>query len=93
LASRTNGKRKRGYDNCASSCVEGGHPSWGACVRAKRLNLNPNLAGRSAQKAWDRELDSYESAVRQGVQPDSTRQDAIDRAMRESDRSGIAYGN
>lgn len=48
------------------------------------MNLNPNLSDTGVQKAWDRELDSYESAVRQGVQPDGTKQKLVDRAMREA---------
>lgn len=86
-------RKKKSFKNCTSSCTEGGHPSWGACVRAKRLNLNPNLADTGTQKAWDRELDSYESAVRQGVQPESTKQKSIDKAMRASEKSGVAYGS
>lgn len=79
------------FKKCTSSCTEGGHPSWGACVRAKRLSLNPSLSDTGKQKAWDRELDSYESAIRQGVQPDSTKQASIDKAMRISEETGTAY--
>lgn len=49
------------------------------------MNLNPNLADTGRQKAWDRELDSYESAVRQGVQPDGTKQHQIDKAMQAAE--------
>jgi hypothetical protein len=38
----------------------------------------------SRQKAWDKELDSYESATRQGVHPEGTKQHHIDKAMKEA---------
>ena len=62
-------------------------------MRAKRLNLNPNLSETNVQKDWDRELDSYRSARRQGVQPATTKQKDIDKAMRISEESGVAYGS
>lgn len=70
--------------NCSSGCLTRDHKTWGECVRGKRMNLNPNLSDTGVQKAWDRELDSYESAVRQGVQPDGTKQKLVDKAMREA---------
>lgn len=51
------------------------------------MNLNPNLSDTNVQKSWDKELDSYESAVRQGVQPDGTKQNLVDKAMREAEAS------
>lgn len=53
-------------------------------MRAKGLHLRPNLAD-TTQKAWDRELDAYESAVRQGVNPDGTKLHQVEKAMREAD--------
>lgn len=73
--------------NCSSGCPTRNHATWGECVRGKRLNLNPNLADTNVQKAWDKELDSYESAVRQGVQPDGTKQHLVDAAMRKAEAS------
>lgn len=72
---------------CSSGCPTRDHKTWGECVRGKRLNLNPNLADTNVQKAWDKELDSYESALRQGVQPDGTKQSKIDEAMRKAEAS------
>lgn len=62
-------------------------------MRNKGLQLSPavNDAYGTQQKAWDRELDNYESAVRQGVQPRGTTQKHIDEAMKQSDASGVAY--
>jgi hypothetical protein len=73
--------------NCSSGCITRDHLTWGECVRGKRMHLNPNLADTGKQKAWDKELDSYESAVRQGVQPDGTKQHQVDAAMRKAEAS------
>ena len=80
---------KRGA-RCSSSCLTRDHGSWGECIRAKGLQVSPaiNDAYGRRQKTWDRELDSYESAVRQGLEPVSTKQAAVDAAMKEADRVG-----
>lgn len=77
--------------HCSSSCATGGHKSWGECVRAKGIQLNPNLADTGKQKAWDRELDNYDAARKQGVEPRGTSQASIDEAMKISDATGVAY--
>jgi hypothetical protein len=71
--------------NCSSACLTKDHESFGECLRAKNLHLNPNLADTNAQKSWDKELDNYESARRQGVEPAGTKQHQIDAAMREAE--------
>jgi len=83
--------RGKSRKNCTSGCPTGGHKSWGECLRAKGLQVQPNIMGASAQKAWDRELNSFESATRQGVMPEGTKQHQIDAAMKVSDSTGVAY--
>lgn len=56
----------------------------GYCQSVKGLDF-------SAQKKWDKDLEAYASAKKQGVQPNSTKRAAVDRAMRASDRTGTAY--
>jgi hypothetical protein len=56
-------------------------------MRSKNLRVAPNLSETNVQRAWDKELDSYESAVRQGVQPSGTKQHQIDAAMKEAEAS------
>lgn len=71
---------------CSSSCPTQDHKSWGECVRSKGLQLSPainDLYG-TRQRAWDRELDSYQSAVRQGLEPVGTKQHQIDAAFKEA---------
>jgi hypothetical protein len=60
-------------------------------MRSKSIRLTPNLSDTNAQKAWDRELDSYEAARSQGVEPAGTTQKKIDEAMKQSDASGVAF--
>lgn len=73
---------------CSSSCVTQDHRTWGECVRAKGLQLSPavNDLYSAKQKKWDRELDGYESAVRQGLSPAGTQQHNVDAAFKEADR-------
>lgn len=56
-------------------------------MRSKGLQLSPavNDSYGSRQKAWDKELDSYESAVRQGLSPAGTKQHHVDAAIKEAD--------
>lgn len=76
--------RTRKGKNCSAKCLTKDHKTFGECMRAKGLHLRPNLAD-TTQKAWDRELDAYESAVRQGVNPDGTKLHQVEKAMREAD--------
>ena len=73
--------------NCSSTCSTRDHSTYGECIRAKGLQLSPavNDGYGTRQKAWDRELNNYESAVRQGLEPAGTKQHHIDKAIREAD--------
>ena len=81
---------------CASSCVEGNHESYGACLRSKNLaavgleTTNPSF-GMSHQKAFDRNLDLYESTVKQGIQPETTQTVDIRKALDASDQFNKPY--
>lgn len=71
--------------NCSATCQTKDHRTFGACMRSKRLNLAPNLSDTNTQKQWDKELDAYESARRQGVEPEGTTMQKVDQAMREAE--------
>ena len=79
--------RIRRGTRCASSCLAKDHLTWGECVRSKGLQLSPAVSDSygSRQRAWDRELDGYQSAVRQGLEPAGTKQRHVDAAFREAD--------
>lgn len=66
------------------------------CFGCKVLGLTMSTgAARSdgvpTAKAHDKELESYYSAVRQGIEPRSTRQPDIDAAVRISNEAGKAF--
>lgn len=81
---------------CSSRCLEPGtHASLGACLRDKGVKVAySNSAGgfdSTAQKAWDRNLDAYQDARRQGIQPASTSRVQVDAAVEASNQMGQAY--
>lgn len=86
------GKLKKGL-RCSSACQTKDHRTFGECMRAKDLKVSPHINSEYSQKqkAWDKELGNYESAVRQGVQPRGTKQVQIDDAMKKSEATGVAY--
>jgi hypothetical protein len=79
--------------NCSSSCRTQDHATFGECLRAKNIRLSHDgkLENADAQRAWDKELDSYRSAVAQGIEPESTRTRDIKAAVRWSEKNGVAY--
>lgn len=82
--------------SCASSCTTNDHASYGECLRSKNLatvgleTTGPSFS-QARQKADTRELDLYESAVSQGIQPASTRTKDIRKALDASDSFGKPY--
>lgn len=73
--------------SCASSCATQDHKTYGECLRAKNLQLSPqvNDAYATRQNAWDSELDHYKSALDQGLNPPSTKRAAVDKAIKEAE--------
>lgn len=82
--------------NCTSGCPTQDHASYGDCLRAKRVattgleSTNPSFA-TNRQKKWEKELDAYESAIKQGIQPEGTTMPKIEKALRISDERGTAF--
>jgi hypothetical protein len=72
---------------CTSVCPTQDHASWGACVRAKGLQVSPavNEQYGTRQRALDSDLNHYESAVRQGLSPTGTSRHKVDAAIKEAD--------
>ena len=75
---------------CASSCKTQDHASYGACMRAKNVQVG-DLMNTGIQKAGQKNLDAYETARKQGIQPRSTRAGDVQRAVQISDKTGRAY--
>lgn len=72
---------------CSSACKTKDHKTWGECVRSKGLQLSPAVNDSYAmrQRGWDRELDNYDSARRQGLNPAGTKQHHVDAALKEAE--------
>jgi hypothetical protein len=66
-----------------------GHPTFGACLRAKRVQV----AGPDHQHFVDRGrvLGRYAHAREQGIQPQSPMGRHVQKAVERSDRDGVAY--
>ncbi len=77
--------------NCSSSCLTQDHETFGACLRAKSLQLKPNLSNTGASKKWDADLQKYRDARKQGIRPDGTSASQVDRAEKMSQQMGQAY--
>lgn len=75
---------------CGTDCK-----TFGECVRAKglRIGWSRSAAGLdlSAEKAKDKELNLYASAVKQGVQPAGTRTHQIRHALEKSEQTGKPF--
>lgn len=73
---------------CTTGCKTGDHENWGACLRAKNLQVT-ELTGRDNRQAWDAELDSYADARRQGMQPRGTKAENVEEVKRIADATGV----
>lgn len=73
------------------------HPVYvEGCFGCKVSSLRIGYCGQgdqdaSRQKRWDRELDLYASAVKQGIQPEGTATTASRAAIDWSEKTGKAY--
>ena len=80
---------------CTTGCRTKDHASYADCLKAKSLRVaycnSASGQDATAQKAWDKNLDAYREARKQGIQPSSTQRDAVDRAVAISDATGTAF--
>lgn len=81
---------------CRSGCKTQDHETWGECLRAAQVRTYHVAVSKgfdaTAQKKWDRELEGFRKATKEGIKPDGTKWKAIDKARRISDKVGAAYG-
>jgi len=85
--------------SCRSGCPTQDHSSWGDCLRASNIQMSTGDANGSlvssgwTNKKWDKELQMYRDAKRQGIQPEGTSTRQIRKALDLSDKTGVAYGS
>lgn len=83
--------------SCSSGCLTKDHTSYGQCLRSKGVAATglevPGFMGRgrTAQKAWDRELNEYAAARKQGIQPATTSLSDTRQAVELSNAAGVAF--
>lgn len=82
--------------NCRSGCKTQDHESYSDCLQAANFAFAgcfPTRQGwdKSKENKDNKELDSYWSAVKQGIEPRSTRQKDIDAAVKLSNEGGKAF--
>ena len=83
--------------NCTSSCKTQDHATYAECLKSNMPMIAPSA--KPSSTGWDmervkkdnKELDSYYSAVRQGIEPISTKQKDIDTAVKISNETGSAF--
>lgn len=66
---------------CRTGCPTQDHESYAACLKDTGFHIG-DLKGTS--RAWDRNLDTYESVRRDGIQPKSCDPKDIATAVRKS---------
>jgi hypothetical protein len=80
---------------CTTGCPTKDCDSYAACLKGKSLRVAycNSASGQdyTAQKKWDASLDKYRAARAEGIQPSSTRPDAVHRAVAISDKTGSAW--
>ena len=81
---------------CREACLTKDHANWGECMRAVNLHIGYAQSAKgldyTKQKKWDNELALYQTARKQGIQPDSTKTKDIRRAIDISEKTGKPYG-
>lgn len=75
---------------CSSGCITKDHFSYAECLKSKKVSNPPTLLS-TPQKKWDAELNAYNDAVRQGIQPSGTKMKNIQEAVEISQRTGRAF--
>lgn len=79
---------------CTSGCPTQDCPSFGHClknkgVRAVGVDISKGFE-QSKERKWNRDLDAYADARRQGIQPASTNRSSVDEAVKLSNDYGVA---
>lgn len=82
--------------NCTSGCKTQDHDSYADCLLSKNAGFAgcfPTRQGwdKTRETADNKELDSYYAAVRQGIEPISTKKKDIDAAVKLSNEAGKAF--
>lgn len=75
---------------CKCTWIAERHHTWGECIRSKGIQYG-DIGARERNGSFDANLDNYEWARRQGIQPKSTTARDVKTAVAISERMGVAY--
>ena len=81
-------------ENCSTGCKTRDHASYGQCLRSKApavMGLESTGNDLTKQKQWDKDLDFYANARKQGIQPASTNRKDVQDSLILSDMKGQAH--
>jgi len=73
---------------CRTGCRTRNHRSYAECARNLSINTGDVY---TRDRSWDKELDAYDDAVAAGIQPAGTSMAEVEKAVRTSDATGVAY--
>lgn len=74
-------------ENCSSACVTKDHETFGECMRSKSLRVAYCASHKgqdyTAQKRWDAELNDFATAKANGIRPEGTTREKINKAYED----------
>lgn len=81
-------------ENCSTGCKTRDHSSFGQCLRSKQagvMGLESTGQDITREKQWNKDLDFYSNARRQGIQPAGTSRQQVQDSLILSDQKGSAF--
>lgn len=75
---------------CTTGCpAPGSHSTWGECLRAKGLQIQPGIMDKPERNQFDRDLQSYSDARHEGLQPQAPDEKSVVKARQFADATGV----
>ena len=81
-------------DNCRSGCLLKNHETYAECLQDASIQINSGDANSNktmTKKRWDAELNAYDRARKQGIQPAGTTMKAVAESLEASDKLGKPF--
>lgn len=76
---------------CSKGCpTPGKHGTWGACLRAKGVQI-ADIQAHQHNQSVNRELNDYRAAREAGLQPAATTASAVKQAWAATDATGAPF--
>lgn len=75
---------------CSSGCPTQNHESWGACVRAKSIQLE-DVTAHAVNQRDRRDVREYVEARNEGMQPEGIGKKHVTFARKVTDMTGTPY--